>query len=1377
MADPIVTQDVPRRGFGLGPEGNAPLLPSSYDEALARQERNAKASASDLLGAMWRQDSITDGFMATLAGRNITPEPGYVPAKDPAWNDLKKDVQPEFVQYLDQATSPAHAQYLRERIIQKQRDLQMLADSGTGAGVARFLLGFANPENLVTGIAAGYVAKGAQFLKAADIARRTEQGIGRATAVAEAAAQTAGRQSTAGAIGIGTGFGAAENFAFEALRQSVNFEDDSSQRLEAALIGSAFTFPFALAGARQMARVSEAASRELEALRALKAAHEGQALTPEQGKIIADTHATAKAVSEFENGTISYDALEAKLLEIRKPLEMPEQWLRDMEAQLRQQADEIISTHFPGGKGAKPGDKAPTTYDKKKPVSPDTSASDAAIQAFNRDNPPPASLGGTHPVLKALLNEQRAGISAAHTTDMKWAAVDDALKAERHAAFQKAEAEDAARKSRDFEAAIRERELARMMLDGEDPQPAAKAPESVPADNAAESVPADKAAEPPAAPKAAPESLINTEVSWDDPKTGRIMTGTVERVNPDNGKLIVMDEDGNRRSVDPNVVDQMGTFTPPEGFNPRGSIGAAMPNHVMLGYIDPNSTALTHVTLPGTNGNVRVPIRFDIYRMFNESPVDGVRTMGHKLVKDPVRQRDGSAQDMTASEWAEHFRRTVVNGFHREAQAAFNEAWSAAGLPFWRKGEFRTWFYEAAGPVRRGDSSALANVNPAVAAKVKEVADSWGRMANTMLEEAQKAGVKGAADVPPNDLYLTRVWRHDKLREMRDLHGRDAVDQLVANAIKGPNQGDVGRAKRFLQVVTKLEFSHALNNIHFAGRDMATLRAELRAYRMSESDINTVIDTMFEKQDMAMGDKSQPARLKFRFDLDETVNVQTAKGTLKISDLLENDTRVLADLYGGGMAGHTGLAKVGIDSQAAWEEAIRTIEREVELDPSKVGPRMQRDMAWLEDVRSHILRRPMSMADHSVPGRAAAAFRGYTRSVMLGQLGITAAFELKQAVGLMGTRALFSQVPTFASFIKALRLGYFPDAGLARDVMIMGGWGQEKASAFARAREVDEGLAMDMLTRFERGANTVSHMTDVISGNASFTSLTKQLSAMMAVQRLHDHATGLKPANDAARLRMAGQGLEGQWADDTMAALQKYADVAGDRVVSIRHDQWKLEDIETYEKFQTYMSRQVRDSIQDQNIGETMPFMHSTLGKMFSELRTFFLVGHAKNMLKNLSYFDSSTFQIFMMGFVGEAMAYAMQQAINSPDKLNEKLAPDKLAIAVTSRMAALGFMPFLLHTGYSVATGGDSLEFPGMTTNTDSRNFLKTPSLTVAGRVMSAPATLMGLLTGSDVTTKKEMKDLLTTLPLSNTYALRAVVDYVSDHYPKSDPTKLPGQ
>jgi hypothetical protein len=231
----------------------------------------------------------------------------------------------------------------------------------------------------------------------------------------------------------------------------------------------------------------------------------------------------------------------------------------------------------------------------------------------------------------------------------------------------------------------------------------------------------------------------------------------------------------------------------------------------------------------------------------------------------------------------------------------------------------------------------------------------------------------------------------------------------------------------------------------------------------------------------------------------------------------------------------------------------------------------------------------------------------------------------------------------------------------------------------------------------------------------------------------------------------------------------------GSKVDNVDYEKWSREAPETYSKFQLLLSREVRDMIQDHDLGETIPFMHTTVGKIFSELKTFVLVGHAKQFLKSLHYRDSTTAVQWMYSFAGAALEYSLQNSINyahDPDKLAQRLSPSAIALGAVSRMAVLGLMPQVMDTAYQPLSGGQSL-FANGTANTDNRNIFLTPSM-IEGARLATLAQVTGSVVNpfsTNTITQKEMHDALGAIPGGNLYIMRNVNDMIGSHFPKFKP------
>jgi hypothetical protein len=260
----------------------APAAPITTEaEFQAKKQREAGRSGLDYTAAVIRQDSPIPGLVSSMFGWDHVPQPGYSTYANPEdWKGLTEGIAPEYHNEFLDAASPAHAQYIRGRLLEKQNDLQTLADMGTLGTVGRLAYGVTEPTALIAGLLSGGVGMGTK-------------------------AGTLVKTLTGAAVGGGTMAGV------EKLRQSVNFENDYGRVLEAGLLAGLMTAPFAYAGARASTRVATAARKEMEALELLKRQHEGEELSPGEIQTLHEVQKAADTTAAVENGTASATDMDA----------------------------------------------------------------------------------------------------------------------------------------------------------------------------------------------------------------------------------------------------------------------------------------------------------------------------------------------------------------------------------------------------------------------------------------------------------------------------------------------------------------------------------------------------------------------------------------------------------------------------------------------------------------------------------------------------------------------------------------------------------------------------------------------------------------------------------------------------------------------------------------------------------------------------------------------------------------------------------------------------------------------------------------------------------------------------------------------------------
>lgn len=801
--------------------------------------------------------------------------------------------------------------------------------------------------------------------------------------------------------------------------------------------------------------------------------------------------------------------------------------------------------------------------------------------------------------------------------------------------------------------------------------------------------------------------------------------------------------------------------------------------------------------LPGSVGSAQIReipmelsgmsrLRFDIYARLNRSENPVVQRMAQFLIKDGIAARDvegnAIAQPRTASEDKKVLQRTLGGGFHFAAHQAYDEMAQRLKLGWWERNKPSNVsnFYEKIGRAMR-DERVYAE-NPDIAPELRKAVGASREVYGRMLEEMNASGVHGAEALKANPDYMNRVWKQSAIREMERTHGEGTVKRLVSQSIrdkdglltrfreKNPTSTLADHevleqsAGKFLSSVMKLEHSHLSTEMLMSAHEAPTLRAEL-SKKLSSAEAESVIDALFEHQEATNADAGKPAPLKYRFNLDEATRITGKDGApLRLTDLFENDSRLLVDRYLNSMAGHVALARRGIKSRAEFNALIRQADANNESEGlgTRDAHKFAEEKDLLNDMYNHVVGRPMSVQSFNTGDRVAGISRAYARSVYLGQLGFTAAHEAFHAAGLSTWRAALQQMPALREFWAAAKAGHTPTEGLANDMRLMLGFLNEHVSAYARQHELTDHTYDNRLKSAENTANKLSHAVDKFSGNSFTTSFTRGYAAAWMTQKYANFAHGTEALTKAWRDRIVGSGVHDADIERMLAALKEHSNMDGKRVAGVRWEDWSAKDPRSYHDFTTAVDRDVRQAIQDHDIGETWMFQHTAVGKIFTELRAFNIAGHVKQMLNSLHYRDRLSMQLWTTSFVVNAMSYVTQTSMNyghDPAQLEKRLTAERIVKAAYTRSNMLGIVPFISDTlvpGFVSPFAQTSGQ--GLTANTDSRNALMPPSFNLIAK-------------GVNFMQNGKPSDGFSILPGSNTYGARNLGNWLNQAYPNTKP------
>jgi hypothetical protein len=1315
----------------------APDAGSMYQ---AKQKRETAATAGNYLGAMWRQDSPVDGIVAHIAGTQMAPDANYSVFEPRAWTAATAGVPDEYHKEFYAATSAAHAEYIRQRLFSKFDDQQQLGDLGLVGNAGRILFSLVEPTSLLAGIASGGIYTAVRGVTGASRALGVARTAGDVAGAARAAgdlAVAAGREAKAPALLAGITANAGFNAGFEKLRQSVSFEDNDTAVLEAALVGAAFATPFVALKAREMSKLHTTADMERRVLTVVRKEREGVPLDEHDVATATEYRELMKHIEDVETGKIDAGSIptpsDPRAITPKQAAGIKREAARKSVAR----ADEF--------------EKARASVDSTKQAEMDALWADGHLA-------------------KADAEARVQDILTTVNGDTK-------LDGPMQAAFAKLMGKQADTATNLKVTAKRAEEKA-----AQPPTPAeALTPVGKPATQ-----PDAAAAQEAASPSAPSDAVPSSEVFWRD-KNGDTVVGEVVGVNPNGSLKIDLHPDFSpfervkgryiskrRESLD---MDSPHYEAPevPEGFLP-GSVGAAQVQPLPVPQLSPDYENVTALA----------KYRGDMFAVLNKSANPFHQELGSLLARDSIGNSSTWAQKRTASEIKKNISRTLGGHFHAESKDAWNEVVKTRGLGLVAQANSHQEFYENVTAVARGDKQVLID-NADIAGPLNKAASAMRHVYSTLAVRAQKSGLEGAEGLMPNEHYVNRVWNHNNIRaeiaRFDELHGkgngRAELDKALAAAIPG-FRNDVAKAHSFLDAVRKLEFSRSMQDIQLLGKDMAALRAELNKH-LSGDESDAIVDIMFASK-KAEPDAGNPTNLRYRLDLDENYRETLKDGTeFRVSDLFENDSRLLVDSYISSIGGHTALAEKGITSRAAFEATMRQAGEWHDANKADSGDAtlFKREQQHAEDLYKNVIGQPMSMQTFNRADRVLGTIRSYTRAAVLGQLGIAAAFELKNALGLATGRAMYQQMPTFRQFIQAARSGHVADDKLGEGVESFLGFGREAAASHARVNEISDFTYERGLTRSENFANKASHAVDVISGNRFFTSFTRKWTARGMIQKHFNVADGKLKLTDSMRERFVHNGLNANEMDQVFSKLKEHATVDSKGVVQeLDWEKWQQSHPKSYDSYTLLVEREVRDAIQDHDIGATYAFQHGTIGKTFGELRTFNIAGHSMQFLKGIFYHDRTTAATWTLSFLGEAMAYALQTSANyahNQQELDKRLTIERISAAAVQRMSVLGISSFLLETGANFT--GHSLTQSGTTANTDQRNMFITPSMALAQKAFKGVNTLVNSANpaSSNRATQRDVKDLLGTLPGGNAWVMRNIVDHVSSQFPKSE--LRPGQ
>jgi hypothetical protein len=501
---------------------------------------------------------------------------------------------------------------------------------------------------------------------------------------------------------------------------------------------------------------------------------------------------------------------------------------------------------------------------------------------------------------------------------------------------------------------------------------------------------------------------------------------------------------------------------------------------------------------------------------------------------------------------------------------------------------------------------------------------------------------------------------------------------------------------------------------------------------------------------------------------DDFLNAEGEVKPTNAREYLEMDARALGNDFAKKATGYLGAAKVGVrsleDKKALYEQVLAGAQ------PGDVSTKEALelfDKGWKWATGAPMDRTPFSTA------RDTAVFLKNLNFVRaMGQVGFAQLAEIGNLMGYGGWKAFLRGIPAARDMVKLAKLGKV-DSQLARDLSAMIGDSAWETANVAWRRDVPEIALHPNLVRANNFAAQTREFVAHVSGLRQVNNMLKASSESVMAQRMMDLASGFTKITDNMRLQLATAGLEEDGLEAVFSNLRKFGKLGGDgKLLSLDGEAWRIANRESYDLFRMALFRDVNRVVQDTTIGENCWWMHTALGQVATQFRSFMLGAWAKQTLYGVNHGGlmnpNVTFAWGMSMFFG-GLSYVAQASINNvhdSEKLSKALSVEKIAMAAFNRAGFTSLIPMLTDTALDVT--GNPMLFSHARSSGLPTTIFGNPTLDFGNRLYSSLKAVGSATLGGREGLNRGQARTIMGLLAPNVLGVRNFLDLLSEQYPE---------
>jgi len=774
--------------------------------------------------------------------------------------------------------------------------------------------------------------------------------------------------------------------------------------------------------------------------------------------------------------------------------------------------------------------------------------------------------------------------------------------------------------------------------------------------------------------------------------------------------------------------------------------------------------------------------RFDKSSVLRRSDNPYMRSASEKLLEDSVGNVDYSRSILTADIHKQNYAGTRMIQFYKKYEPAFEKYMNEVkGKKYGIKYNLndRIEFSNLVSRAIRGEVIGITTVNQA--------ADATRVMFKKMLDDLKESGVVGAADILDNPNYFPRQWSISRIQDVQEKIGEKNVVNFLKNSlVKGSDNlseaDGLKIASKIFRIINSSKFGDGLSvDRILKTTDETELKNLIKDYTdLSEREIADLAKVLLKPQPPQV-----PARLRRRASFDETHEEIINNISVKLSDMLDNNTEGLVGSYINQMSGHVAFARVGIKSKDEYAKILDQIRSGYDLPEvtkkykSTVGrARKKFELDTLETIYKNVIGIP---TERDVQGGFATILRNirkYNYANVFNQVGFAQIPELGNVIGTAGIRGFVKYIPEFKSIITRAKDGKLTNEFLDEIETLVSGTGSNRLIDSVINRTDDFAGMTTKVGKIEKTLDVATRITSDFSGFHAVDTFSRRLAAITSFDKLARHATGqLKlELSDIRRYKNIG------FSEDELQSVFKNirqnssfieGGLTGRKIRRLNVDQWKDQDL--VNKMSLYMNRHLRRVIQENNYGEMVAMgADGSIGKTLLQFRNFITTAYSKQLLHGLHMFDLTAFNSAMSSAMIASLVYIAQNYVQAQgmskskreEFLEKRLSPRAIGRATFQRSTYSTLLPAVFDTGAFYL--GQDPWFNYRSSGLDINLWTGNPTYSLAEKLLGRSGALRGIarsiLDDEYDFSKRDAYKLKSVLPYQNMVGITNILQFMID-------------